>query len=147
MYFTVKKKALKDITLDVQSNKVTAFIGPSGCGKSTLLRSINRMNDLIDSFKANGELSIDDTHVYDPDIDVVELRKKVGMVFQKSIPFPKSIYENVAYGLRLNQAPPNAELDEIVENSLKKAALWKKLKTDYMIQLPVFQVVNSNDCA
>lgn len=82
----------------------------------------------VDSFKANGELSIDDTHVYDPDIDVVELRKKVGMVFQKSIPFPKSIYENVAYGLRLNQAPPNAELDEIVENSLKKAALWEEVK-------------------
>ena len=123
-----EKKALKDITLDVQSNKVTAFIGPSGCGKSTLLRSINRMNDLIDSFKAIGELSIDETNVYDSDIDVVQLRKKVGMVFQKSIPFPKSIYENVAYGLRLNQAPPNAELDQIVENSLKKAALWEEVK-------------------
>lgn len=122
------KQALNDITLDVQINKVTAFIGPSGCGKSTLLRSINRMNDLIDTFAANGKLTIDETNVYDPDIDVVELRKKVGMVFQKSIPFPKSIYENVAYGLRLNQTPPNAEVDEIVENSLKKAALWDEVK-------------------
>jgi phosphate transport system ATP-binding protein len=123
-----EKQALTDITLDVQINKVTAFIGPSGCGKSTLLRSINRMNDLIDTFSANGKLTIDETDVYDPDIDVVELRKKVGMVFQKSIPFPKSIYENVAYGLRLNQAPPTTEVDDIVENSLKKAALWDEVK-------------------
>ena len=123
-----EKQALNDITLDVQINKVTAFIGPSGCGKSTLLRSINRMNDLIDTFSANGKLTIDETDVYDPDIDVVELRKKVGMVFQKSIPFPKSIYENVAYGLRLNQAPPTTEVDDIVENSLKKAALWDEVK-------------------
>jgi len=123
-----EKQALNDITLDVQINKVTAFIGPSGCGKSTLLRSINRMNDLIDTFSANGKLTIDETNVYDPDIDVVELRKKVGMVFQKSIPFPKSIYENVAYGLRLNQTPPSTEVDEIVENSLKKAALWDEVK-------------------
>jgi phosphate transport system ATP-binding protein len=122
------KNALKDISLDVQTNKVTAFIGPSGCGKSTLLRSINRMNDLIDSFSADGMLSIDETNVYDPDIDVVELRKKVGMVFQKSIPFPKSIYENVAYGLRLNHKPPTSEVDSIVENSLKKAALWDEVK-------------------
>ncbi|MBM4173903.1 MAG: phosphate ABC transporter ATP-binding protein [Ignavibacteria bacterium] len=123
-----EKQALNDITLDVQINKVTAFIGPSGCGKSTLLRSINRMNDLIDTFSANGKLTIDETNVYDPDIDVVELRKKVGMVFQKSIPFPKSIYENVAYGLRLNQTPPSTEVDEIVEYSLKKAALWDEVK-------------------
>lgn len=123
-----EKQALNDITLDVQINRVTAFIGPSGCGKSTLLRSINRMNDLIDTFSANGKLTIDETNVYDPDIDVVELRKKVGMVFQKSIPFPKSIYENVAYGLRLNQAPPTTEVDDIVENSLKKAALWDEVK-------------------
>ncbi|MEY3690321.1 MAG: phosphate ABC transporter ATP-binding protein PstB [Candidatus Kapaibacteriota bacterium] len=126
--FYGEKNALKDISLDVQTNKVTAFIGPSGCGKSTLLRSINRMNDLIDSFTADGMLSIDDTNVYDQDIDVVELRKKVGMVFQKSIPFPKSIYENVAYGLRLNHNPPTSEVDEIVENSLKKAALWDEVK-------------------
>ncbi|MBM4150424.1 MAG: phosphate ABC transporter ATP-binding protein [Ignavibacteria bacterium] len=123
-----EKQALNDITLDVQINKVTAFIGPSGCGKSTLLRSINRMNDLIYTFSANGKLTIDETNVYDPDIDVVELRKKVGMVFQKSIPFPKSIYENVAYGLRLNQTPPSTEVDEIVEYSLKKAALWDEVK-------------------
>ena len=126
--FYGEKNALKDISLDVQTNKVTAFIGPSGCGKSTLLRSINRMNDLIDSFSADGMLSIDETNVYDPDIDVVELRKKVGMVFQKSIPFPKSIYENVAYGLRLNHNPPTSEVDDIVESSLKKAALWDEVK-------------------
>ena len=126
--FYGEKNALKDISLDVQINKVTAFIGPSGCGKSTLLRSINRMNDLIDSFSAGGMLSIDETNVYDPDIDVVELRKKVGMVFQKSIPFPKSIYENVAYGLRLNHKPPTSEVDSIVESSLKKAALWDEVK-------------------
>ena len=126
--FYGEKNALKDISLDVQINKVTAFIGPSGCGKSTLLRAINRMNDLIDSFSAGGMLSIDETNVYDPDIDVVELRKKVGMVFQKSIPFPKSIYENVAYGLRLNHKPPTSEVDSIVESSLKKAALWDEVK-------------------
>jgi len=126
--FYGEKNALKDISLDVQTNKVTAFIGPSGGSKSTLLRSINRMNDLIDSFSADGMLSIDETNVYDPDIDVVELRKKVGMVFQKSIPFPKSIYENVAYGLRLNHKPPTSEVDSIVENSLKKAALWDEVK-------------------
>lgn len=123
-----KKLVLEDISMNFASGTVTALIGPSGCGKSTLLRSINRMNDLIDTFSANGKLTIDETDVYDPDIDVVELRKKVGMVFQKSIPFPKSIYENVAYGLRLNQAPPTTEVDDIVENSLKKAALWDEVK-------------------
>jgi phosphate transport system ATP-binding protein len=126
--FYSEKHALNKIELDVPANKVVAFIGPSGCGKSTLLRSINRMNDLIEGFRARGMMSIDDVNVYDPAVDVVNLRKQVGMVFQKSIPFPKSIYENVAYGLRLNSAPPKSELDGIVENSLKKAALWEEVK-------------------
>jgi phosphate transport system ATP-binding protein len=126
--FYGEKHALHDISLEVQLHKVTAFIGPSGCGKSTLLRSINRMNDLIDSFRANGNLFIDDVNVYDSAIDVVSLRKKVGMVFQKSIPFPKSIYENVAYGLRLTDSPSKSELDGIIETSLRKAALWNEVK-------------------
>ena len=126
--FYGEKHALHDISLEVQLHKVTAFIGPSGCGKSTLLRSINRMNDLIDSFRANGNLFIDDVNVYDSAIDVVSLRKQVGMVFQKSIPFPKSIYENVAYGLRLTDSPSKSELDGIIETSLRKAALWNEVK-------------------
>lgn len=126
--FYGEKHALHDISLEVQLHKVTAFIGPSGCGKSTLLRSINRMNDLIDSFRANGNLFIDDVNVYESAIDVVSLRKQVGMVFQKSIPFPKSIYENVAYGLRLTDSPSKSELDGIIETSLRKAALWNEVK-------------------
>jgi phosphate transport system ATP-binding protein len=126
--FYGEKHALTDISLEVQLNKVTAFIGPSGCGKSTLLRSINRMNDLIDTFSATGNLYIDDVNVYDSQIDVVSLRKQVGMVFQKSIPFPKSIYENVAYGLRLTDSPSQSELDGIIETSLQKAALWNEVK-------------------
>lgn len=126
--FYGEKHALHDISLEVQLHKVTAFIGPSGCGKSTLLRSINRMNDLIDSFRAKGSLFIDDVNVYDSEIDVVSLRKQVGMVFQKSIPFPKSIYENVAYGLRLTDSPSKSELDGIIETSLRKAALWNEVK-------------------
>jgi phosphate transport system ATP-binding protein len=126
--FYGEKHALNDISLEVQLHKVTAFIGPSGCGKSTLLRSINRMNDLIDSFHAKGNLFIDDVNVYDSEIDVVSLRKQVGMVFQKSIPFPKSIYENVAYGLRLTDSPSKSELDGIIETSLRKAALWNEVK-------------------
>ena len=120
--FYGEKHALHDISLEVQLHKVTAFIGPSGCGKSTLLRSINRMNDLIDSFRANGNLFIDDVNVYDSAIDVVSLRKQVGMVF------PKSIYENVAYGLRLTDSPSKSELDGIIETSLRKAALWNEVK-------------------
>ena len=126
--FYGEKHALNDISLEVQINKVTAFIGPSGCGKSTLLRSINRMNDLIDTFSAKGNLYIDDVNIYDSAIDVVHLRKQVGMVFQKSIPFPKSIYENVAYGLRLTDSPSKSELDGIIETSLQKAALWNEVK-------------------
>jgi phosphate transport system ATP-binding protein len=122
------KQALKDITLDIYERQVTAFIGPSGCGKSTFLRSINRMNDLIDNVRIEGKVEIDDLNIYDKNIDVVQLRKRIGMVFQKSNPFPKSIYDNVAYGPRVNGVLDRTKLDEIVENSLKKAAIWDEAK-------------------
>ena len=122
--------ALKDIDMKIQSNHVTALIGPSGCGKSTFLRTLNRMNELIDDVKVEGEIIIDGQDIYKSGMDVVELRKKIGMIFQKSNPFPKSIYENVAFGLRiggLNKKSKN-ELDEIVERSLMQAALWDEVK-------------------
>lgn len=120
--------ALKGITLTIREKLVTAFIGPSGCGKSTFLRCFNRMNDLIDSVRIEGSIEIDGQNIYGKDIDVIELRKRVGMVFQKSNPFPKSIYENVAYGCRLQGIHHRDELDEIVEQSLKGAALWEEVK-------------------
>jgi phosphate transport system ATP-binding protein len=125
-----KKKALNSITLSIPSNRVTALIGPSGCGKSTYLRSLNRMNDLIDGVKIEGKVIIDETDIYSEGIDVVELRKKVGMIFQKSNPFPKSIYENVAFGPKINGIKNKSTLDEIVENSLTRAALWNEVKDD-----------------
>ncbi len=122
------KMALKDISIDIPEKKVTAFIGPSGCGKSTFLRSLNRMNDLIDGVKIDGKIFIDNINIYDKNIDVVTLRKKVGMVFQKSNPFAKSIYENIAYGPRINGISHKKELDEIVETALKNAAIWEEVK-------------------
>jgi phosphate transport system ATP-binding protein len=124
------KKALDDISLLIPENQVTALIGPSGCGKSTFLRSLNRMNDLIDDVKINGKVLIDEIDIYDKNIDVVELRKKVGMIFQKSNPFPKSIYENVAFGPKINGVKNKSQLDEIVEKSLTRAALWNEVKDD-----------------
>jgi phosphate transport system ATP-binding protein len=124
------KQALKAVTLDIRTNHVTALIGPSGCGKSTYLRSLNRMNDLIDSVRIEGSVTIDDVEIYHPQVDVVELRKRVGMIFQKSNPFPKSIYENVAYGPKINGMRDRAKLDEIVETSLKRAAIWDEVKDD-----------------
>ncbi len=121
-------RALKDITLAVRERRVTAFIGPSGCGKSTLLRCINRMNDLIDSVRIEGSIRIGGADIYARDVDCIELRKRVGMVFQKSNPFPKSIYENVAYALRLQGRTARTELDDIIENSLRGAALWDEVK-------------------
>ena len=118
------KQALKDITLEIPEHQVTAFIGPSGCGKSTFLRTINRMNDLIDSVIIKGLVSIDDINIYDKNIDVVQLRKRIGMVFQKSNPFPKSIYDNIAYGPRVNGIRDKKKLDDIVVESLKRAAIW-----------------------
>lgn len=121
------KQALKNIYMDIPKNKATAFIGPSGCGKSTLLRCFNRLNDLVDAAKVEGEILIDGEDVYDPSIDITELRKRVGMVFQKSNPFPKSIYENVAYGARIAGENRKSVLDEVVEKSLKSAALWDEV--------------------
>ena len=121
-------QALHDLSLAIPRNRVTAFIGPSGCGKSTLLRCINRMNDLIDGVRITGELRVDDLDVLDPQLDVISLRKHVGMVFQKSNPFPKSIYENVAYGLRIAGINDRKVLDEVVERSLRRAAIWDEVK-------------------
>ncbi|SHF93204.1 phosphate ABC transporter ATP-binding protein, PhoT family [Flavobacterium fluvii] len=123
-----EKKALKEISMQIPANKVTALIGPSGCGKSTFLRCINRMNDLIPSVKITGELLVEGIDIYDKNVDVVNIRKKIGMVFQKSNPFPKSIYENIAYGPRINGIKDKTQLDEIVETSLRQAAIWDELK-------------------
>ena len=121
-------RALTDISMTFKKNKVTALIGPSGCGKSTLLRLLNRMNELIDATKVEGEILFEGRNIYAPDVDPVEIRRKIGMVFQKPNPFPKSIYDNVAYGLRLHGAHGKAELDDLVERSLADAALWNEVK-------------------
>jgi len=121
-------KALHDITLDFQRNKVTALIGPSGCGKSTLLRCLNRMNDLVDGARVDGSICLDGTEVNTAAMDIIELRRRVGMVFQKSNPFPKSIYENTIYGLRIAGVRDKGVLDETVERSLRNAALWEEVK-------------------
>ncbi len=124
-----KKEVIRNVSMDVRRNEVTAFIGPSGCGKTTLLRCLNRMNDLIPTAAiTNGEIRILDTNIYDPAVDVIELRKHVGMVFQKYNPFPKSIYENVAYGLRIQGIRNKAVLDQAVEESLIAAGLWEEVK-------------------
>ncbi len=121
--------AIKDVNVEIADKTVTAFIGPSGCGKSTFLRCINRMNDTIDICRVAGDILIDGEDIYDPKVDPVQLRAKVGMVFQKPNPFPKSIYDNVAYGPKIHGLARNkAELDEIVEKSLRKAALWNEAK-------------------
>ncbi len=120
--------AVQDINLRVPEKRVTAFIGPSGCGKSTLLRCFNRLNDLIDGARFQGKIYADGTDIYAPELEVTDLRKRIGMVFQKSNPFPKSIYENVAYGPRIAGISKSGELDEIVERSLRRAALWDEVK-------------------
>jgi phosphate transport system ATP-binding protein len=122
-----KHKALKDINLEIEKNAVTALIGPSGCGKSTFLRTLNRMNDLIDSVKIEGQVLFEGKDIYD-NYNVIELRKRVGMVFQKPNPFPMSIYDNIAYGPRLHGIKSKFKLDEIVEKSLKGAVLWEEAK-------------------
>ena len=121
--------ALKDVDVDILSKTVTAFIGPSGCGKSTFLRCLNRMNDTVASAKVTGSIKLDGADIYDPRVDPVQLRAKVGMVFQKPNPFPKSIYDNVAYGPKIHGLTRSkAELDEVVESCLRKAALWNEVK-------------------
>jgi phosphate transport system ATP-binding protein len=123
------KHAIKDVSLDIGRNAVIALIGPSGCGKSTFLRSINRMNDTIDAARFEGSITLDGQDIYDKEQDVVQLRARIGMVFQKPNPFPKSIYENIAYGPRIHGLAANrAELDEIVQTSLQKAGLWEEVK-------------------
>ncbi len=128
--FYGQKQALNGISMSIERNRVTALIGPSGCGKSTFLRALNRMNDLIDGVRVEGAVTVDGRNIYAPGTDVVELRKNVGMIFQKSNPFPKSIYENVAYGPRINGLRDAKTLDEIVEKSLRQAALWEEVKND-----------------
>ncbi len=123
------KEALKGVDLDINNNEVTALIGPSGCGKSTYLRCLNRMNDTVDSARVTGSILLDGADVYDRKVDVVQLRARVGMVFQKPNPFPKSIYDNIVYGPRIHGlASTKTEFDEIVETSLKKAGLWNEVK-------------------
>lgn len=129
-FYYGSKQALFDISMDIPENKVTALIGPSGCGKSTFLRSLNRMNDLIEGSKIEGEVIIDNINIYNRNIDVVKLRKKVGMIFQKSNPFLKSIYDNVAYGPKIQGIRDKKILDEIVEKSLRRAALWDEVKDE-----------------
>ena len=121
-------QALNDISLAIPKNRVTAFIGPSGCGKSTLLRCFNRMNDLIDDVLITGEISLNGENIHDRSIDVAQLRRLVGMVFQRPNPFPKSIYENVAYGLRLQRGMGRSEIDDRVESGLRSAALWEEVR-------------------
>lgn len=123
-----EKQALKKINIDFKSNILTAFMGPSGCGKSSLLRSINRINDLIQNCKVTGELLIDGENIYGDKVDIYNLRRRIGMVFQKPNPFPKSIYENIAYGPRIHGVDEKSELDTIVEKSLRGAALWDEVK-------------------
>ena len=127
-FFYGSAKALQGISFSIREKLVTAFIGPSGCGKSTLLRCFNRMNDLIDGVRLQGRIAIGSQDINSPEVDVIELRKRVGMVFQRSNPFPKSIYENVAYALRLHGTKDKATLDQIVEQSLQSAALWDEVK-------------------
>ena len=123
------KQAIKDVSLDIANNEVIAMIGPSGCGKSTFIRCLNRMNDTIEGCRMTGDIALDGVNIYEKNIDVVPLRAQVGMVFQKPNPFPKSIYENIAYGPKIHGLAANkAELDEIVETSLKKAGLWGEVK-------------------
>ena len=121
------KQALRNISMNIPRKKATAFIGPSGCGKSTLLRCFNRLNDLVDSCRIEGNISINRKSIFDPDVDITDLRKSVGMVFQKSNPFPKSIYENVAYGARISGINKKSVLDDLVEKNLKRAALWDEV--------------------
>jgi phosphate transport system ATP-binding protein len=122
------KQALKNINLKCPANKVTALIGPSGCGKSTFIRTLNRMNDVVPGTRVEGEITLDNANILGPRIDVVELRKVVGMVFQKPNPFPKSIFDNIAYGLRINGMRKHQKIEEIVVRSLKEAALWDEVK-------------------
>lgn len=128
LFYDNDKQALKDIDMYIMQQRVTAFIGPSGCGKSSLLRCFNRMNDLVDGCRVEGQILLDGTDIYDSKVDASRLRQRIGMVFQKPNPFPKTIYENVAYGLRIQGVNKKRVLDEVVEKSLRDAALWDEVK-------------------
>jgi phosphate transport system ATP-binding protein len=128
LFYEGRKQALYNVSMDIPKQRVTAFIGPSGCGKSTLLRCFNRMNDLVDGCEIEGRISLDEHNIYDRKVDVAALRRRIGMVFQKPNPFPKTIYENVAYGLRIQGVNNRRVLDEAVEKSLRQAALWDEVK-------------------
>lgn len=128
--FYGEKQAIKQVSMGIERNSVTALIGPSGCGKSTFLRLFNRMNDQIEVFRLKGEILLDNRNIYDKDVDPVDLRKRVGMVFQKPNPFPKSIFENVAYGMRINGIRDKAYIQEKVEKALHQSALWEEVKDD-----------------
>lgn len=128
LFYDNDKQALKDIDMYIMKQRVTAFIGPSGCGKSSLLRCFNRMNDLVDGCRVEGQILLDGTDIYGSKVDASRLRQRIGMVFQKPNPFPKSIYENVAYGLRIQGVSKKRVLDEVVEKSLRDAALWDEVK-------------------
>jgi phosphate transport system ATP-binding protein len=128
LYYEGRKQALYDVSLEIPKQRVTAFIGPSGCGKSTLLRCFNRMNDLVDGCEIDGGIFLDDENIYQRGVDAASLRRRIGMVFQKPNPFPKTIYENVAYGLRIQGVNGKRVLDEAVEKSLRQAALWDEVK-------------------
>jgi phosphate transport system ATP-binding protein len=127
-FYYTNFKALEDVTVGIRRSAITAFIGPSGCGKSTFLRALNRMNDLIEGARVEGTVLLDGIDIYDEDIDVVDIRRRVGMIFQQPNPFPLSVYENVAYGPRIHGVKNRGELDRIVEESLDKANLWKEVK-------------------
>lgn len=129
-FYYGKVQALKRVSLDIKEHQITALIGPSGCGKTTFLRLLNRMNDIIPGIRLEGEVLLDGQNIYAPEVDVVEVRKRVGMVFQQPNPFPKSIYDNVAFGPRMLGLNHRVRLDEIVENSLSAAALWEEVKDD-----------------
>lgn len=132
--------ALKEIEVGFARHKVTALIGPSGCGKSTLLRCLNRMNDLVENVRIEGEVRFEGTDIYAPEVDVVEIRKQIGMVFQRPNPFPKSIYENVAYGPRVHGVRDRSTLDAVVEKSLRDAALWDEVKDRCMLCVTMMTV-------
>ena len=143
--FYGEAQALTDISFEMKKNRVTAFIGPSGCGKSTLLRCFNRMNDLVDSVRVTGEIILDNKNIYAPDIDVTALRQRVGMVFQKPNPFPMSIFENVAYGLRLQGRNKRRYLEEKVEWALNGSALWEEVKIVLMRVHWDYPAASNND--
>ena len=137
--------ALKDVSMELYTNKITAFIGPSGCGKSTFLKTLNRMNDLVPNVKIEGEVLLDGENIYDSRVDTTLLRKKIGMVFQQPNPFPMSIYDNVAYGPRIHGIKNKSELDSIVEISLKGAALWDEVSGRYTCRITANSAANARN--